>query len=152
MSYQRDPVSVLFDAGAARLLRRAYDRPGAWAGTRVKPPEASQVAFALYRGINLYRPDPGAGDRWTRAFIRSLYHLNTWYVWAGQLQGGRRRMYKNPQAIRYQVGSRNAQGWPVRVMVAAGSAAGYGRVPAAASYVRSESARSVPEDRDWEWQ
>lgn len=148
MVFQRDPVSVLFDRGAARLLTRAYERPGRWAGTRVKPPAPDQVAFALYRGINLYRPDPGTGDRWTRAFVRSAYHLNTWYVWGGQLSG-RRRMAKNPQAIRYQVGSWNAQGWPVRIMVTDGGASGFGQVPAAASYVRNEAVRSDPAGRDW---
>ncbi len=148
MAYQRDPVSELFDRGAARLLARAYERPGYWAGTRVKPPDARHVAFALRRGINVFRPDPAAGDRWTRGFIRSVYHLNTWYVWGGQLQGRRRRMYKNPSGLRYEVGTYR-QGWPVRIMVVTGGSSGYGRVPASRSYTRSEAARSTPEDRDW---
>lgn len=146
--YQRDPVSELFDRGAARLLARAYERPGHWAGTRVKPPGPPQVAYALRRGINVLRPDPAAGDRWTRGFLRSVYHLNTWYVWGGQMQSGRRRMYKNPQGLRYQVGSFQ-RGWPVRIMVVTGGSGGYGRVPDARSYTRSAAVRSSPEDRDW---
>jgi hypothetical protein len=149
MTWVRDPVSELFDRGATRLLERAYARPGAWAGTRVKPPAPEQVAFALYRGINVFRPDPQAGDRWTRAFLRSLYHLNTWYFWGGQLQAGHRRMSKNPQAIRYQVGTRNPQGWPVRVMVVPGGGRGYAQVPGRDSYVRDAAVRSDPMARDW---
>lgn len=151
MAYRRDPVSELFDTGAAALLARAYQRPGAWAGTRVRPPDVGHIAFALRQGINLFRPDSQAGDRWTRAFIRACYYQNTWHVWAGQV-AARRRMYKNPQAIRYQVGSWN-RGWAVRIMVADGGAQGYAAASRqAASYVDDEGLRSDPDTRDWQAQ
>jgi len=37
MPFTRDPVSALFDAGARRLLSRAYARPGQWAGLPAWP-------------------------------------------------------------------------------------------------------------------
>ena len=147
MTYRRDPVSELFDRGAAALLARAYERPGAWAGTRIAPPSVEHIAFALRQGINLFRPDPQAGDRWTRGFIRAVYHLNTWHVWAGQVSG-RRRMYKNPQAIRYQTGGW-ARGWPVRIMVVPGGGPGYAAARDDGSYVDDPALRSDPDDRDW---
>lgn len=151
VTYRRDPVSELFDTGAAALLRRAYQRPGAWAGTRVRPPGVEHIAYALRQGINLFRPDPGAGDRWTRGFIRACYYVNTWHTWAGQ-PGGRRRMYKNPQAIRYEVGSWN-RGWAVRIMVVPGAGDGYAAAARrGGSYVDQPGLRSDPDGRDWQVQ
>lgn len=156
MALQRDPVSELFDRGAATLIRRAYARPGRWAGTRVRLPGARHLAWAAARGIVLDGPDPVPGgkarSRWVRGFIRSVYHTNTWYVRDGQ--PGPRRMGKNPQGLRFEVGrigyAKGAGvGWPVRIMVVPGAAAGYGRVPAGQSYVRDPAVRSDPADRDW---
>jgi hypothetical protein len=155
MPYQRDPVSQLFDAGSARLLARAHARPGQWVATRITPPPARTVAWAASRGINLAEPDPTARSRWVRAFIRSAYYQNTWYVRDGRVSR-ERRMAKNSRAIRYEVGrlyyARGAGvGWRVRVMVVDGGARGYGRVPEARSYVRDPAVRSVPADRDWDY-
>ena len=151
MAYRRDPVSELFDRGAAALLQRAYQRPGSWAGTRVKPPGVEHIAYALRQGINLFRPDPQAGDRWTRAFIRACYYTNTWHTWAGQVSA-RRRMYKNPQAIRYEVGSWN-RGYAVRIMVVPGAGEGYAAAASErGSYVEDEALRSDPDTRDWQAQ
>src|SRR6185312_14939259 len=77
MPFARDPVAVQFDVPAARLLGRAHDRAGQWAGTYVANPTAEWDAWARARGIRLLGPDtvPGgrARTRWCRAFIRSCY-------------------------------------------------------------------------------
>lgn len=155
--YQRDPVSELFDRGAAGLLRRAYARPGRWAATRIRPPSARHLAWAVAQGIWLDGPDPVPGgaarSRWARAFVRSAYHLNTWYVRDGVLTD-EKRMAKNSQAIRFEVGRLGyarglGVGWPVRLKVVPGGGEGYARIPAGQAYTRDDAVRSVTEERDW---
>lgn len=151
VSYERDPVSRLWDAGASRLLARAYARPGQWTSTRLALPDARQATWAAARGINLYAPDPGpARTRWNRAFIRSIYYLNTWYVRRDGTTGRRRRMARNPRGIRYQVHREGAAHWRVRVMVVPGGKAGYARIPGPAAYTREPAVRSAVDDRDWQ--
>lgn len=77
--YRRDPVSVLFDAGAARLLARAYAAQNQWVGTRLANPSASQVAHFSALGIDVTGPDGKSGQgilnartRWARGFVRAL--------------------------------------------------------------------------------
>src|SRR5262252_6339767 len=86
MPYRRDPVSELFDAGARRLLARAYARPGQWAGTRLANPSPQHLAYLSSLGINpLSRDDKsGAGKlnartRWGRGFVRALYYQHRNY-------------------------------------------------------------------------
>jgi hypothetical protein len=78
-------VSILFDAGARRLLVRAYADPGKRATTRLADPEARHVAHFAGLGINVLGPDNAATvggghydarSRWARGFMRSLYWLN----------------------------------------------------------------------------
>jgi hypothetical protein len=84
---ERDPVSVLFDAGARAQLSRAYADRGAWKETRLQPPEGRHVAYLARLGIDPFGPDdasvrgrPGldAGTRWARGYIRAVYyqHIN----------------------------------------------------------------------------
>ena len=108
MPARRDPVSELFDAGAARLLRRAYARPGRWAGTRIAAPTMRHTRWAAAQGIELSGPDnaPGgqARNRWMRAFIRAVYYQHKWHYREGQGLGERRTAPNQSRALRYEVG------------------------------------------------
>ena len=84
--FERDPVSVLFDTGARRLLARAYANRGKWQGTIVANP-SPLLAARLVRtyGIRWDGPDNArtasgkklnARTRWGRGFVRSVYHVN----------------------------------------------------------------------------
>jgi hypothetical protein len=77
----RDPLSKLFDAGARRLLDRAYARPGEWASTRLVDPGPGELA--QWGHLDPLGPDPVAGrryrTRWGRAFARAIYHQHRWY-------------------------------------------------------------------------
>src|SRR5258708_21406937 len=81
MVYSRDPVSVLFDGGAERLLRRAYARPGRWVGTRLADPAPRHVAHFARSGINVLGGDNAATlsgkhedmrSRWGPGFARAV--------------------------------------------------------------------------------
>jgi hypothetical protein len=145
--YKRDPVSELFDPGASALLARAYARgPGAWTSTRLALPSARHLAWAAGEGINLYAADPTARTRWNRAFIRSVYHLNTWYVRDGRVVG-QKRLDRNLQGIRYRVHREGPLHWRIRILLVPGE---QDRVPAAQSYALNEDRRRAPDDQlDW---
>jgi hypothetical protein len=77
----RDPVSVTFDAAAARLLDRAYAARGTWVMVWLPDPTVRQRTRWLAEGINVGGPDNpsvrgGSGldakTRWARALVRSL--------------------------------------------------------------------------------
>lgn len=85
-SWERDPVSVLFDTGNRRLLERAYARRGQWQATRIANPSPELAArlVAAY-GINWRGRDNAvtqsgkkldARTRWARGWVRSLYYVN----------------------------------------------------------------------------
>jgi len=100
----------MFDAGARRLLRRAYARPGQWVGTRIANPSPAHLRWARAHGIDLYGRDlaPGgeARNRWMRGFIRSVYYQQKWYYREGQGLGDEKRLEANrSKALRYQVGT-----------------------------------------------
>jgi hypothetical protein len=110
MPVQRDPVSVSFDAAAARLLRRAYERPGEWAGTYVRNPPPEWTAWAVRNGISLLGPDSAPGGqartRWARAFIRSAYYQHRWHYYPGRgLDLSDRRASPWGRPLQYQVGT-----------------------------------------------
>lgn len=91
--HKRDPVSVSFDAAAARLLARASRRPGQWTGTRVGNPSAAWITWGLRNGVPLLGPDDAPGGqartRWCRGFIRSTYYVRKWYMTgSGQIDIG----------------------------------------------------------------
>jgi hypothetical protein len=94
MPFTRDPVSELFDAGARRLLDRAYAHPGEWAATRLANPAGRHETWAGARGIDLLGPDPVPGhaarSRWARAFVRALHYQHLWWS-AGGGPGWRRK-------------------------------------------------------------
>ena len=87
MPAERDPVSVLWDRGAAQLLGRARRVRGAWASTRIADPTPRQRAALLA----VYGIDPDSRDRpststrrgglnartrWARGFVRAVYYAN----------------------------------------------------------------------------
>lgn len=168
----RDPVSELFDAGARRLLDRAYSRPGFWAETRLVPPTARQVSWAAGLGIDVNGPDDvsarggrgiNARSRWARGFVRALYYQHLWYSEAG---GGwraqKRTTRRQAGALRVEVGRLAARlgvipaGRVVRVQLAPGGMAkarAVAELPDAQQYVSNEGDRggrwSDPALRDW---
>lgn len=128
---QRDPVSVLFDAGARLLLERAYARPGQWAGTRIVAPTPGQVAyFAAAHGINVLGRDEWGRDRWAAGFVRAVYHQHKWHR-TGRGWGPRRMTPNEARAIRYDLGRRVAAlgvipaGRAVRIVSKPGGPAAY---------------------------
>ena len=163
----RDPVSTLFDGGAARLLRRAYLVKPAWAGTPVAPPTLEHRAYFGELGIDLDElsaigdnPDPV--NRWLRGFVRACYYVHKWHYYEslGTLELGRRRMAPaDTRALRYEVASRarriegtRVYGTPVRIRLMSGAPGGrpaLSRVPLERRYTANENMRSLPEDRDW---
>lgn len=107
---QRDPVSVQFDAASARLLRRAYERKGEWAGTYVRNPGAEWLAWGLRNGVNLLGADnaPGgqARTRWARAFVRSAFYQHRWHYYPARgLVLADRRSSPWGRPLQYQVGT-----------------------------------------------
>jgi hypothetical protein len=114
MRIDRDPVSELFDAGARAMLDRAYRRPGAWVSTRLQDPEPRHLARF---GPGLLGPDdvstpgrPGldARTRWTRAFVRSLFHNHKWHSGpaTGQWRGDRRAVPRPAAEVELRIGNR----------------------------------------------
>lgn len=88
MGYVRDPVSVLFDGPARRLLDRAYANRGEWVQTRLADPGLRARTFAVEKGIDLDGPDRpsvsggarlDAKTRWARGFVRALMYQHRWY-------------------------------------------------------------------------
>lgn len=161
----RDPVSELFDGGAARLLRRAYLVKPAWAGTPVTPPTLEHYQWAYRIGIDLTElsqigdnPDPV--NRWLRGFVRSCYYLHKWFYYesTGTLELARKRMAPaDTRALRYEIGQRARRiegtrfyGTPVRIRLMSGlDGKAIGKVPRDRRYTVNENMRSLPEDRDW---
>src|SRR5215472_1176551 len=93
----RDPMSVLFDAAARRLLDRAYRAPrGAWTGTRVVRPDLRQHTYAMRLGIDLEAADQSKTavgtrrNRWDAAFERSLHYQQKWFYGTGGQRKNRR--------------------------------------------------------------
>jgi hypothetical protein len=81
----RDPVSVIWDGGAAALLRRAYAQKGGWVSTIIADPKPRHVAMFAELGIDVTGPDNAATlsgkrknmrTRWCRAYVRAFYHAN----------------------------------------------------------------------------
>jgi hypothetical protein len=161
-------VSELFDAGARRLLARAYARPGQWAGTRLANPSARHLAYLGGVGIDPSGPDDksGAGrlnarSRWARGFVRALYFQHKW--WSGDPDGGgdwrsvRRTVPRTDRSLIIEVGralpggaqqgTRLLPGRAVRVKVMRG---GKAHVRRKEEQVYTEGkGRSHPAGRDW---
>jgi hypothetical protein len=113
VTFQRDPISVQFDAAAAKLLRRAHANRGEWVGTYVANPTAEWQVWALAHGWGrLLGPDDAPGGqartRWCRAFIRSCWNLNRKFMTTHGLDlddEPRPWGVRPPWALDYQVGT-----------------------------------------------
>lgn len=154
----RDPVSVLFDAGARQLLERAYANPGTWQGTRLADPDRRHVEWGLALGINVLGPDSpsvrggrraglNARTRWCRGFVRALYYQHRWYSTPGknpQWRDERRLSPRSTGALQVEIG----RALPVRGVIPAGRAV---RIRlAAGGQAKQRAARALPEgDRIW---
>ena len=159
---EADPVSELFDAGARRLLERAYARPGAWAGTRLANPAPRHVTYLAALGINPMGPDDksGAGrlnarTRWARGFVRSLYYQHRWFSDApgGGWRPARRLQPRRDLGLEVEVGRAMPGGRQAGTVLLAGRAV---RVRAMASpepqgraYTEGDG-QSVAARRTWE--
>lgn len=73
MAWQRDPVSVWFDAPARRLVERAYAVKGQWAGVYLGPPGPAQLAELAALGISPWGRDRWGEVRWVRGFKRAVF-------------------------------------------------------------------------------
>lgn len=113
----RDPISVLFDTPARRLLERAYAAPrGTWVSTRLADPGIRARTYAVSLGIDLDGPDnpsatggrspkTNARSRWGRAFIRALHYQHKWYSpYRASMGWQRRRAPREAGALEWQVG------------------------------------------------
>lgn len=157
-----DPVSLLFDAGAVRLLRRAYTVRPAWAATPVAAPAPEHWQWAFSIGIDLAElsvigDNPVPVNRWLRGFVRRCYWYHKWHYYdtIGTLDLSRKRMAPaDTRSLRYEVGQRARRiegtrfyGTPVRIRLMAGGQ--LAKVPPGRRYTVNEDVRSLPEDRDW---
>lgn len=75
MPYERDPLSVRYDAAAGRLLGRAIAARRAWVTTVVAAPSPGPRTreWLRARGITLMALDDGGLTAYERAFERSLW-------------------------------------------------------------------------------
>jgi hypothetical protein len=147
MVYKRDPVSVAFDASAARLLRRAHANQGKWVGTYIQNPGLGWE-LAARRGnlARLLGPDTAPGGeartRWMRGFVRSLYYIHKHHYWESRgVDLSEWRLSPNwAGTLRYETGN-------VRIRERADGVLFIGR------YIRiqlaGKTSKPVPEDRKW---
>lgn len=131
-----DPVSVQFEAAAARLLRRAHNNRGQWTGTYIANPGPDWERWGRQHGIRLLGPDTVPGGmcktRWVRAFVRACYRLmkNHYYEGRGLDLGERRTSPGAPRALKVEVGNSvridkagRVVGRPVRIIILEGGKA-----------------------------
>lgn len=116
-------MSVLFDTGARNLLRRAYARPGQWAGTSVALPTPRHVAHFAGQGVNVLGTDQWGRDRWAAGFIRALYYQHKWYYAQGQLGTERRMTANDTRGLQYELGRLTLAGRAVRIRTRPGGSA-----------------------------
>jgi hypothetical protein len=89
--YERDPLSVRFDAAAGRFVTRvlaAWDggRNGGWVDTLVAPPSERLIAWALARDIDALRirytgRGSGIETMYEAAFRRAVFYDDRIYLW-----------------------------------------------------------------------
>lgn len=172
---ERDPVSVLFDFTARRLLERAYARPGEWTGTRLADPPGSTIAHFAAAGIDVTGPDNAptkggtrklnARTRWGRAFVRALYYQHKWYSNTGSrgFRDARRMVERQAGALQVDFGRRlpatgvipAGRAVRIRLMPGGKQAAAAARALPGDQRIFTDSggtagaSAEVPQDRDW---
>lgn len=163
-TFDRDPVSVLLDRGARRLLERAYASPGQWVTTRLADPTPEHLAHFRAQGIDLLERDKAgraldARTRWCRGFVRAAYYQHTWYSNIGAGRGwrsGKRTAERRAGALKLEVGRHMPElgvippGRIVRaILYPGGQAAQRGADRASAQYIGGGPAAADPSRRDW---
>jgi hypothetical protein len=129
MPYARDPLSVVLDSRAVRLVQRAYAVRGAWAGEYLPPPGPRARAWMAAYGIDPYETDRWGELRFIRGYKRSVFWwLNNYGGTTGlrgQLNSGAGHGgWHSPVRGEWQTGIRNAEGlWAVRFRIHAGGSA-----------------------------
>lgn len=116
-------MSELFDTGARQLLRRAYARPGQWAGTAVAPPGPRHIGYFAGQGINVLGQDQWGRDRWAAGFIRAVYYQHKWYFAQGQLGDEKRMTANDSRGLQYEIGRLTLRGRAVRIRTRPGGEA-----------------------------
>lgn len=166
---ERDPVSVLFDAAARRLLERAYRSPDKCAATRLADPTSAQRAAVA----STYQVDVDAADdagkgqartRWGRAFMRSVYYQHRWYYTRGVKLATTRRTELSTRPLKISIGRH----MPVKGVIPAGRLVVIEVLPGGQAKDRALAAKPAsdryitpdgepgpawnegPESRDWE--
>lgn len=156
--FERDPVSVQFDAAARRLLARAYANEGDWTGTFLTQPSPLWRAWALAHGIDLRGRDRWGEVRWVRGFKRSVYWNLAWYGYAAEIGDARRIGKGDGKALIWQTGKLvmksgwPARRWAIRVKVVPGGRAAEAhthQLPRRDRYTENPDLQSKLEDRDW---
>lgn len=124
--FARDPVSVMWDRAAARLLARAAAAGGEWVATRITEPTGRQRGRLASMGIDAGGPDNssaqggrgGARSRWGRGFVRSMYYNHgggqALVVEVGRMLPAKGELIPKGRAVRVRVVS---GGGPARAAV-----------------------------------
>lgn len=75
--FERDPLSVRYDAAAGRLIGEAISKPGAWVVRAVARPgdQGRAGAWLARMGIRLDSTDAGGLTAYERAYQRSMYYV-----------------------------------------------------------------------------
>ena len=161
--FRRDPLSVPFDGKAVRLLRRAYDVKGAWAGDYLPPPGPRARLWAAAQGIDLMSRDRWGELRYIRAYKRAVFW---WLDHYGGVAGLRadENVGRAPVRGQWETGLIVRQGahvgeWAVRFRVHAGgsrtSRIGQQRAERLGeNWIDADGhptfRQSLPDDREWE--
>jgi hypothetical protein len=169
VTFARDPVSVLFDGAAQRLLSRAYARQGSWVAGRIPDPRDSHRSYLAGLGIDPDERDRvgvtlDARTRWARGFVRALEYQHKWWSQDPDTGGWRERKRataRNDLGLVVDVGRRLAGGRQAGTALRPGRAVRIQMRPGARAWVaanraagqrwdESAAARSGPQTRDWE--
>lgn len=116
MTFQRDPVSEVFDPLARRALARCYENPGRWVPARLPRLTARVYLAWLAYNTDLRERDPWDENltRWARSFTRSCYHNHRWYGDFGGLRQFRRTAPWNGLRLACET-ARDDAGWHARL-------------------------------------
>jgi hypothetical protein len=87
VTFQRDPLSVRFDAAAGKFVTRALEADGKWVETTVVPPSDRLLAWASARDLDPLRirytgRGSGIETQHEAAFRRACYYDIRIYLWA----------------------------------------------------------------------
>jgi hypothetical protein len=118
VAYQRDPLSVRFDAAAARFVTRMLQSDGGWVETTVVPPSDRFVSWALARDLDpllIRYTGRGSGIETGHeaAFRRAVFYDIRIYLWARPWRVDEDGPVRNPErtaAVEFRWARRTAAG------------------------------------------